>query len=380
MVSRRTQRDLLDSFDRADGAWRLLMAAASLSRERLMAEDCRGAVERCGTDLDILRGHRVLLTGGTGFFGTWLLECCAWAMRERGLDCEIWALSRDPEAFGRKAPHLARHPQIRLFAGDVRNFALPVARFGTIIHAAAEASAKLNAEDPLLMIDTIVEGTRHVLELARTCGSPRTLFVSSGGVYGPQPAQLEHVTEGYLGGPDVTAPKNAYNEAKRFAELLCATYAARYDLDIKLARCFAFVGPFLPLDAHFAVGNFIRDGLQGAPIIIKGDGTPYRSYQYASDLVVWLLAILNRGQRCRPYNVGSAEAISIADLAREVAAAFAPSPEVRVLSKSTPGVLPERYVPSVDRASQELGVANSVSLREAIRKTIAWHRSALVEA
>ena len=142
-----------------------------------------------------------------------------------------------------------------------------------------------------------------------------------------------------------------------------------------VARCFAFVGPYLPLDAHFAVGNFIRDGLRGGPIRISGDGTPYRSYLYAADLAVWLWTILLRGQPMRPYNVGSAAALTIADLAQQVADVFAPPVSVTVARSPVAGAAAQRYVPAVARVETELGLRLTVPLAEGIRRTVEWHRA-----
>jgi len=153
-----------------------------------------------------------------------------------------------------------------------------------------------------------------VLEFCRQAGTKRMLFVSSGAVYGKQPATVPHVPETYAGSPDPLAPGNAYAEGKRAGEFLCAAFAAANDLEIPIARPFAFLGPGLPLERHFAAGNFLADALAGRPLAVNGDGTPYRSYMYPTDLTAWLLTILAKGQSGRAYNVGSDEAVTIGEL------------------------------------------------------------------
>ena len=284
-------------------------------------------------------------------------------------------MSRNWRAFCLKAPRLAADQAISCHQGDVRDFAFPNGRFSHIIHAATEASAKLNEEEPLLMLDTIVAGTRRSLEFARQCGARRFLLTSSGAVYGRQPADLAHVAEDYRGAPDAMDGRSSYGQGKRMAEHLCALYAGRDGIEATIARGFAFVGPLLPLDVHFAIGNFIRDGLRGGPIVVRGDGTPLRSYLYAADMAIWLWTILLRGQLCRPYNVGSEEAISIGALAQAVAGSFQPRPQVQISRSPAPGQPAEQYVPSSRRAADELNLRPTIGLQEAIRRTIDFHRS-----
>jgi nucleoside-diphosphate-sugar epimerase len=337
-----------------------------------LAEDLDFVVTTTQQSWENLRGQRLFITGGTGFFGCWLLESFLWANEQLDLGSSAVVLTRNPEAFTAKVPHLAGNPAISLHTGDVRCFDYPTGDFARVIHAANDPNP--NAQrTPLTVLDTIVEGTRHTLEFARQCGAQSFLFTSSGAVYGPQPPALSHVPEEYPGAPDPTVSTSVYGEGKRQAELLCALYARQYGLATKIARCFAFVGPYLPLNANFAIGNFIRDALHGGPIQIQGDGTPYRSYLYAADLAVWLWTILDRGKLCRAYNVGSEEAISIGELATVAASQFEWAPVIETAQAPVPGAPAPRYVPSTARAREELGLQAVTSLREGLRKTIDWH-------
>ena len=319
-----------------------------------------------------LRGERIFISGGTGFFGCWLLESFCFACDQLDLKANAVVLTRDPDAFNEKAPHLANHSAINLLKGNILDFKFPEGAFPFMIHAATQASAALNLENPLLMFDTIVKGTRRALEFASMHGTRKFLLTSSGAVYGRQPSDLTHIPETFLGAPDPMEPGSAYCAGKRAAEMLCCLYAKQSSLEAKIARCFAFVGPYLPLDAHFAIGNFIRDALKGGPIIINGDGTPRRSYLYASDLAIWLWTILLRGKNRRPYNVGSQKSVSITELVQLVISNSPGKLEVHIGTEPQPGVLPERYVPSVERAKNELKLSEFIDLKTAITTTEKW--------
>ena len=337
-----------------------------------LASDLDHVLEHTRDLWDDLRGERLFITGGTGFFGCWLLESLLWANGRLGLGASAVVLTRDPHAFHKKAPHLAADEALRLMPGDVCTFDFPSGAFSHIIHAATESSGKINRQDSLLMLDTIVGGARHTLDFAETCKARRLLLTSSGAVYGKQPPDMTHIPEDYQGAPDQTDPRSTYGEGKRLAEHLCALYAQRTSIELKIARCFAFVGPYLPLDAHFAIGNFIRDALRGGPIVVKGDGTPRRSYLYAADLAIWLWTILLRGQSGRPYNVGSSQDLSISDLAQTVGACFTPRPPVEVMEMPAHGQPVSRYVPCSERCASELKLAALVGLPDSIRRTANW--------
>lgn len=325
-----------------------------------------------------LRGQHIFVTGGTGFFGCWLLETFAWANEHCRLGAEMIVLTRNADAFRQKAPHLANRPDIRFHIGDVRDFAFPDGHFSHVIHAATETVTKPGEENPGLMLETIEAGTRRALEFAGHCDAKKFLLTSSGAVYGAQPDNLTHVPEEYGGAPNVSKATllNAYGEGKRLAELLCAIEGPRLGLETKIARCYAFVGPYLPLDAHFAIGNFIRDALAGGPISIKGDGTPFRSYLYAGDLAAWLWTILIRGAANRPYNVGSSQAVSILETAQAVARVVGGNIQINIAQKAKSGQPKQHYVPNINRAAGELELDQWTQLDDAIRATVAWHRLA----
>ncbi len=319
--------------------------------------------------------NRIFLTGGTGFFGKWLLLIFM-KLIEEGYRIELVILSRDPQKFIESFPALKPFSKrIQFIKGDVRHFEYPSGEFSYVIHAATAASAGLNQGAPLEMFDAILEGTRRVLEFCKLHKTkPHVLFVSSGAVYGQQPTTVTHIPETFLGAPAIYHEHNAYAVGKYTAEHLCYQYSHVYDLPIKIARPFAFIGPYLPLDIHFAIGNFIRDALKGGPIVVNGDGSPFRSYQYAADLVVWLLHILVRGKTCYPYNVGSDEDYDIAEIAHGVSAQFSHRPEVVIKQAKTPGQKPSRYVPSVKRALSELNLPANLRLEESLSRTILWHQ------
>ena len=309
-----------------------------------------------------LAGARIFVTGGTGFIGRWMLE----ALARAETDIEVTLLSRDPAAFTARVPHLAR--RFRLVAGDVTDFTPPEGRFTHVIHAATDASAALNANDPRRMFDTIVTGTRRALDFAADRGAERFFFLSSGAVYGAQPWDVAHVSEDWMGGPDPRDPRSAYGEGKRAAEMLCAIYGKQFGIETVNARIFALLGPLLSLDVHFAAGNFIRDAIAGRTIRVEGAGTAVRSYLYAADLTVWLWTLLIAGEHGAVFNVGSEEAVSIAELATRTAALLG-APDVEILGRPDRGWNPGRYVPSTAAIRGALGLTPTIGLDEAIRRT-----------
>lgn len=320
-----------------------------------------------------MRGNRLFLTGGTGFFGCWLVESFLAANRRFNLHARITVLTRSPEAYLEKCPHLASNPALTLVRGDISSFDFPSGEYPYVIHAATEASARMIAEQPQQMLATILDGTRRSLDFATSHGTRKYLLTSSGAVYGEQPPEVTHIAEDFPGAPNPLRASSVYAEGKRAAELLCAVYQAAFPIECKIARCFAFVGPHLPLDTHFAIGNFLRDAMREETIRIEGDGTPKRSYMYAADLAIWLWTMLFVAPSLDPINVGSDQSISIRDLAEAVPIAIGSSSQVQIAKSPQPGAPVRQYVPSVAKAAERLGLTCSIALDEALRRTAAWH-------
>jgi dTDP-glucose 4,6-dehydratase len=335
-------------------------------------QDLDAILQQTESILPSLQNAQIFITGATGFIGCWLLETLRYADQQLSLNLRVHALTRDKEAFLKKAAHLVNYPAFTFITGNVNDFLSPKQACSHIIHAATDASAQLNENNPLQMFDTIVQGTKRVLHLAHEKQTSRLLFLSSGAVYGQQPWEMERINEQVLTGPNCLEPRNTYAEAKRAAEMLCALYQKQYAVPSIIARIFTLLGPYQTLDIHFAAGNFISNAMKNQPIIVNGNGLPCRSYLYASDLVVWLLHLLVRGEICYPYNVGSDQTISIKQLAEKIAFEIGTGAfEIRGAKDS--GWNPGRYVPDTQRIKQELGMIERVSLTDAISRTAYWN-------
>ena len=321
-----------------------------------------------------LEGARLLLTGASGFIGSWLLESLLFARTRLGVDVRVWVLVRDAEAFARRLPHLAVDPHVRLLISDVRDLDTARLPLTHVIHAASAASPEMNEERPDEVVDLIERGTLRVLEAARAGGASRFLQISSGSVYGPQPPTLPGLDETYPGRADATVASMRFGAAKLSAENLGRGLGADGPRHVA-ARIFGLVGPRLPLAGQFALGNFLGDALAGRTVTLTGDGSPIRTWMHAADLTAWCWTLLTRGRPDAAYNVGSEEDLSLWEAACRVA--DLPSPVVAAARRREPepGILPPRFVPSIALARAELGLDAWIGLDEALRRTWRWLHS-----
>lgn len=320
-----------------------------------------------------MRDARVFITGAGGFVGSWLLESLLHADRAHGLGIRVIALARDPAAFAGRLPHLAAAPAVATLRGDVRQAIATNRGFTHVVHCASAAPPEENAARPDDVVDLIETGTARVIELARRFSGARFLQMSSGSVYGQQPPELEMIPESHPGEASSEVPAERFGAAKRSAERLGAS-AAGTGVRAVAARAFGLVGPRLPLNGQFAIGNFLRDAAAGRAIAVRGDGTPIRSWLHAADLAAWCWTILAMGGTGTAYNVGSDDAISIGEAARRVGALAEPPLPVSVARTADPGMPRSRFVPDITRARTELGLDVWIPLDDALKRTWDWVR------
>ena len=348
--------------------------ASRIGARKIFLHEIDASISRLTAHWEHLRNAQLFITGGTGFIGRWLLETLVRANELHDLNLSATVLTRVPQAFRNMAPELGRSNCIRLYQGDVRNFNFPEGRFTHVIHGAATAATATfhKVEDPLTKFETTFDGARRTLDFAVASGMPRVLMLGSGSFYGTMAMGQKAYSEDYAVAPSLANMDAAMGHAKRSAEFLSACYGQRYGMSVSTARCFTFVGPHLPLDIHYAIGNFIRDALWNDAITVSGNGTPVRSYMYVGDLIAWLITLLLTGQAGRAYNVGSDRAISIGDLARLIAMRISPEKEVRILTPSNFGEPAHHYIPDITRARTEMGLDVWTSLEQAIDTTASF--------
>ncbi|MDR1946517.1 MAG: NAD(P)-dependent oxidoreductase [Desulfovibrio sp.] len=343
----------------------------------LPEEDLRRIVAESGADLSAMRGGRIVLTGCTGFFGKWLVETLLHADRELGLGLRLGVLTRNAAGFYAEMPHLRQFRNLGTINRSIQeitsgDFSGPVTH---IIHGANLLNDG-SADWALRHMQTAVEGTRRLLSAAGKHGGAAVLLLSSGAVYASGLArnvvpfrEEAACAEDYLSEPGV------YAACKYFLEMFCAAYGRAAGLRIPTARCFTFFGPYMPLHARQALSSFFNDILHDRTVTVTGDGTAVRSYMYAADLIIRLLAILVRGRHGTPYNVGSELPVSVKDLAHCIAAVSGNNPEIIIQGKDVRGNAPAIYLPDASRVKSELGVCGEVNFEEALRRTFRWYMS-----
>jgi dTDP-glucose 4,6-dehydratase/UDP-glucose 4-epimerase len=333
-----------------------------------ISEDIQSILDRLGQDINAFNHKTILITGGTGFFGRWLLQVLCTLISDKNFQIKIFVLSRNPNKFLMENSDFPFARFINFLEGDVNSFRLPKFKLDYLIHMATTAAYEtFSGEDQLSKFELLYFGTKNTLENAIANGVQRVLFTSSGVAYGPSKGEL--LSEDMLQAPSTTLSSSALGEGKRVAEFLVAYYAQKADYQFSIARCFSFFGPYLPLDIHYALGNFVRDALINPEIVVNGSGQEMRSYLYIADAWVWMLKMLVESDG-ETYNVGSSEAISICDLACRIKMSLAPQKRIKLLGlhQDTGNFARNVYVPNNAKIVNKFNLSEWTSLDEGVKK------------
>jgi len=336
----------------------------------LIAEDCK---KSC-TDLEIfssLNKRTILITGGTGFMGKWLAEIVSYVNETENLEIKLILLGRDIQKFEDEVPHLAAKPFITFLEQDIRNLHDLPREINYIVHAAGSPDNREHVSQPIKTIETFYKGTQAILDAAtRLPDLKKFVHISSHQVYGSNES-TSLLNEQFSGKLDLN---NVYTESKRITEILCSVYRHQFRLPILILRPFAFIGPYHDLEKPWAINNFIRDGILGGPIRIIGNSSTTRSYLYASDMAYWILKVLIEGESGESYNIGSKEAITLSDLALKVKNSLNNGAEILSKSSKENYKSSSKLVPDTSKLVKDIGVEETYTLDEAIKRTIVWNQ------
>jgi UDP-glucuronate decarboxylase len=357
--------------------------------QQLLDEDLDAICTDLTAEFGAMSGGRLLVTGGGGFLGYYLVQSILHWNDTRAAGGKINIAVYDnyargvPEWLealrGRPDLELRRHDMIEPLPRDIGHF-------DYVVHAAGIASPIYYRAQPLKCIDANVNGLRNLLDYAvAECerGQPLRgfLFYSSSEIYGdPLPTAIP-TPENYRGNVSCTGPRACYDESKRFGETLCVVYAKQEGIPVRMARPFNNYGPGLKITDGRVISDFAKDIFAGRDIIMLSDGKPTRTFCYATDAITGYFKVLVRGSTGEPYNIGiDRPEISIANLADLVVKAAGDICGYRgkvVLGKSTEADYlidnPDRRCPDIDKARNELDFAPKVLTEDGIYRSLIWY-------
>jgi dTDP-glucose 4,6-dehydratase/UDP-glucuronate decarboxylase len=361
-----------------------------MSADELVAEDLETLCNDLGPELGKMAGGALLITGGGGFLGYYLVQGALHWNRTRGsARGRIAVTVYDNYARGVPAwlEGLRGNADLALVKHDmIEPLPKGIPHFDWIIHAAGIASPIYYRAQPLKCIDANINGLRNLLEYSVAQRAARQpvqgfLFYSSSEIYGDPAAEAIPTPETYRGNVSCTGPRACYDESKRFGETLCVTFARQEGLPVRMARPFNNYGPGLKITDGRVLPDLARDVLAGRDMVMLSDGSPTRTFCYATDAITGYYKVLVRGRDGEAYNVGiDRPEISMADVAELVRSTAAElfgygGRVVRGAAKEADYLVdnPNRRCPVIDKARTELGFDPKVLIDEGVRRSLIWY-------
>ncbi len=342
--------------------------------------DVRAIAEEHSEVLAPLAGTTLLVTGGSGFLCSYVLDTIAW-LNDNAWDhpCRLISVDNLRSGVARRVEHLAGRRDFRFLNHDVSEPLRLEEPVHWILHGAGIASPTFYRKYPLETVDVNVSGTRQMLELARHRDVRSLLYISTSEIYGDPDPRFIPTSEDYRGFVSCTGPRACYDESKRLAEALCGIYRNLYESPVKVIRPFNVYGPGQRLDDRRIVPDLVSAALDRRPLVLYSDGRATRSFCYVSDAIRAMFLILLSGRDGEAFNVGNDEReISMVDFARELARIAGP-PELEVVYKtsSDPQYLtdnPQRRCPDLSKLRTRFQWQPKVSLTEGLGRTLLSYR------
>jgi nucleoside-diphosphate-sugar epimerase len=360
-----------------------------MSAHKVVQNDLEYICNHLKEEFACLAGKRLLITGGAGFLGYYLVQSALHWNKMMGKAQSIHVTVYDN--YIRSVPawltKLQEDKDLTLVEHDItKPLPADIEDHQYIIHAASVASPTYYRCYPIETMDANVNGLRRLLEYARARdkrGIPveGMLFFSSSEIYGDPTPENIPTPEHYRGNVSCTGPRACYDEAKRYGEALCVNFALHTGVPVKMARPFNNYGPGLKITDRRVLPDFARDIIAGRDIVLLSNGSPRRTFCYVSDAVVGYYQILVRGRPGEPYNIGvEGPEISIGELAQRLVQIARTLFDYRgkvVLGASKDADYlvdnPNRRCPVIAKAREELGYHPSVSLQEGLTRSLIWY-------
>lgn len=356
---------------------------------RLVQEDLKYICQNLERELDALSGKNLLITGGAGFLGYYLVQAALEHNRRAGEDSKIKVTVYDN--FMRGVPEWLRAnqgtPQLSIVKRDITEpLPLDMPDMHYLIHAASIASPIFYRRHPIETMDANVNGLRSLLEYCRSQKRKQKpiegfLFFSTSEIYGDPTPQNIPTPETYRGNVSCTGPRACYDESKRYGEALCVNFSQQYELPVKVARPFNNYGPGLKISDRRVLPDFCRDIFSGRDIVMHSDGSPTRTFCYVADAIVGYYKILVNGKAGESYNIGvESPEISMKTLAelvtRMARERFGYTGQVIQQASTDANYLvdnPNRRCPVIAKARDGLGYNPQIPLEEGLLRTLIWY-------
>jgi len=313
-----------------------------------------------------LKNKNIFITGGSGPFGFWILKSFIFVNKKLSLNSKIFVLTRNKK---NKIFNLCKDKSVIIVKGDIRSFKFKKQKIDYIIHGATTtAEETYNKQDPNEKFSVLYDGTKRILDFAKKTKCKNFLFLSSGAVYGNRDKNIK-MNEKMEIAPftnDLNIDVSVLGEAKRTAEILSIIFSINSNCKVNIARCFSFIGPFMPLNIHYAAGNFLRDAITKKLITINGNPKTVRSYLYFSDLVIILWKIILSNKNRQIYNIGSDKPVNLLNLAK-IIKKIMPKINLKVKKKCKKNI--SYYVPSINKIKKEFKFTPKNNLYISLFKT-----------